>query len=384
MNWVLVLTMFCLLAFGVFAIYGASWTRDSGYLADSWNRQVKWIALGTFIFFGTSLIDYKWILWGAVPMYILGITCLVALRFLGVTSSGATSWMDLGFMNFQPSQLAVVSGILLLAVVLSRLQSFHHLFRHPLLRLAICAMIVIPPFLLILKEPDIGSAAVWLPVAGAMLLIGSIPFRYLTVIGLCGTMVIPVVYFFILENYQKSRVDTYLDMLMGRAYDEQGAGWVPKHCMIAIGSGGWEGKGFKTDNSVANLWLPEKVAINDFIFASIAEEHGFRGTMILISAQGFLLLQCLFVGFYSRDQLGRLVVVGVSGLIFTHIFMNVGMNILLVPITGLPLPLISYGGTFVLTLMFLLGLIQSVWVHRDSQSAERAERGGRLVVGRGR
>lgn len=376
MNWVLVLTIFSLLVFGVFAIYGASWTRDSDYLADSWNRQVVWIAIGTFIFFGTSLIDYRWIVWGAVPMYILGVSCLIALRFLGVTSSGATSWINIGFMNFQPSQLAVVSGILLLAVVLSRLQSFHHFFRHPLLRLVICGIIVVPPFLLVLKEPDIGSAAVWLPVAGAMLLIGSIPFRYLTVVALCGTMVVPVVYFFILQNYQKKRVDTYLDMLMGRAYDEQGAGWVPKHCMIAIGSGGWEGKGFKTDNSVANLWLPEKVAINDFIFASIAEEHGFRGAMILISAQGLLLLQCLFVAFYSRDQLGRLIVVGVSALLFTHIFMNIGMNMLLVPITGLPLPLISYGGTFVLTLMFLLGLIQSVWVHRDSQSTERSGRRG--------
>ncbi len=376
MNWVLVLTIFSLLVFGVFAIYGASWTRDSDYLADSWNRQVVWIAIGTFIFFGTSLIDYRWIVWGAVPMYILGVSCLIALRFLGVTSSGATSWINIGFMNFQPSQLAVVSGILLLAVVLSRLQRFHHFFRHPRLRRGICGIIVVPPFLLVLKEPDIGSAAVWLPVAGAMLLIGSIPFRYLTVVALCGTMVVPVVYFFILQNYQKKRVDTYLDMLMGRAYDEQGAGWVPKHCMIAIGSGGWEGKGFKTDNSVANLWLPEKVAINDFIFASIAEEHGFRGAMILISAQGLLLLQCLFVAFYSRDQLGRLIVVGVSALLFTHIFMNIGMNMLLVPITGLPLPLISYGGTFVLTLMFLLGLIQSVWVHRDSQSTERSGRRG--------
>ena len=168
-------------------------------------------------------------------------------------------------------------------------------------------------------------------------------------------------------------------MLMGRAYDEQGTGWVPKHCMIAIGSGGWEGKGYKTGNSVANLWLPEKVAINDFIFASVAEEHGFRGSMILISAQGLLLLQCLFVAFYSRDQLGRLIVVGVSMLIFTHIFMNIGMNILLVPITGLPLPLISYGGTFVLTLMFLLGLVQSVL--GPSRIPERRTRRARRISG---
>ena len=203
MNWILVLTMFCLLVFGVFAIHGASWTRDSGYLADSWNRQAIWIAIGTFIFFGTSLIDYRWILWGAVPMYILGICSLVTLRFLGVTSSGrrvGSTWAYEfpalpagGRLRNSPSRCRPESATEFPSSVPSSSSAPHHLRddRHP-------------PFLLILKEPDIGSAAVWLPVAGAMLLIGSTPFRYLTVIALCGTMVVPVVYFFVLENYQRA------------------------------------------------------------------------------------------------------------------------------------------------------------------------------------
>ncbi|MFV1993961.1 MAG: FtsW/RodA/SpoVE family cell cycle protein [Verrucomicrobiales bacterium] len=376
MNWVLVLTMFCLLVFGVFSIYGASWTRESEYLRNSWNRQIVWIAVGTGVFFVTALIDYRWVNWGAIPLYLGSLALLIALLFLGVEKSGARSWLDIGGFSLQPSQPAITSGILLLALVLSRLQSMHRFFRHPFVRLLACGLIFVPPFLLVLKEPDIGSAAVWLPVVGAMLLVGSIPFRYLIVITLAGTMVVPVTYFFVLKSYQKARIDTYLDMLMGRPFDEQGAGWVPRHCMIAIGSGGWEGKGFRTRSSVSNTWLPEDVVINDFIFATIAEEQGFRGAMILLSGQALLLLQCIFVAFYARDQFGRLICVGVITLIFTHVFMNAGMNILLVPITGLPLPLISYGGTFVLVIMFLLGLVQSVWVHRDAAIAEKEKAPG--------
>ncbi len=365
LNWVLVLTMYSLLIFGVFSIHGASWTRDSDYLVNSWNRQVTWIAIGTAVFFVVSLVDYRWIHWGAIPLYFAALGLLIALKFFGVEKSGAKSWIEIGGFSLQPSQAAITGGILLLALVLSRLPTLLPFFRHPFLRLLICGAIMLPPFLMVLKEPDIGSAAVWLPVVGGLLIVGSIPFRYLIVLVLAGTMVVPVVYFFVLENYQKDRIDTYLNMLTGKAYDERGAGWVPKHCMIAIGSAGWEGKGFKTKNSVANTWLPEDVVINDFIFATVAEEHGFRGAMILVSGLAFLLLQCVFVAFYSRDQLGRLIVVGIIMLVFTHIFMNVGMNVLLVPITGLPLPFISYGGTFTLILMFLLGLTQSVWVHRD-------------------
>jgi rod shape determining protein RodA len=376
-NWVLALTMFCLLVFGVFAIYGASWTRHDPiteeWMTMPWNRQVVWILVGTCLFFAASLIDYRWVAWGAIPMYFVGLGLLVAVKKFGSEKSGAQSWIDIGAFSLQPSQAAITAGILLLALVLSRLQLVHHIFRHHLLRLVACGLIVLPPMALILEEPDIGSAAVWMPVVGAMLLVGSIPFRYLTVMALCGTMVVPVLYFFVLKPYQKGRIETYLDMLSGRDYDEQGSGWVPKHCMIAIGSGGWDGKGFKTRNTVSNTWLPKDVVINDFIFSTIAEEHGYRGAMILVSCQALLLLQCIFVAFYSRDQLGRLICVGTITLIFTHTFMNVGMNILLMPITGLPLPLISYGGTFVVVLMFLLGLIQSVWVHRNLGSGSDRE-----------
>jgi rod shape determining protein RodA len=364
-NWIMVLTMFGLLIFGIFSIHSAGWTRDEDHLKFLWNRQIIMIAIGTAAFFVAALIDYRWLVWIAVPFYLFAVGLLISLRFFGVEKSGAVSWLQIGTFVFQPSQVAIASGIILFAVVLGKLHNVHKIFRNHFLRLALSGLVMVPPFLLVLTESDLGSAAVWLPVLISMLLIGSIPFRYLISLLLTGSMVIPVVYFFVLKEYQKARIDTYVKIVTGQEYDERGDGWVPKHLQIAIGSGGWKGKGYKTEKSVSNTWLPKDVVTNDFIFAPVAEEHGFRGAMLLISCLAFLILQALFVAFYARDQFGRLLIIGIVALIFTHSFMNIGMNINLVPITGLPLPFVSYGGTFTVILMFLLGVVQSVWVHRD-------------------
>ncbi|MEM7144015.1 MAG: FtsW/RodA/SpoVE family cell cycle protein [Verrucomicrobiota bacterium] len=371
-NWILVLTMYGLLIFGIFSIHAAGWTRDEAHLQLLWNRQVIMIAIGTVFFFTAALIDYRWLVWISVPFYLFGIGLLIALRIpgFGVEKSGAVSWLQIGTFTFQPSQIAIASGIILFAVILGKLHNVHKIFRNHFLRLALAGLVMAPPFFLVLTESDIGSAAVWLPVLASMLLIGSIPFRYLISLILVGTMIIPVVYFFVLKDYQKARIDTYIKIVSGKEYDERGDGWVPKHLQIAIGSGGWKGKGYKTERSVSNTWLPKDVVINDFIFAPVAEEHGFRGAMLLISGLAFLILQALFVAFYARDQFGRLLIIGIVALIFTHCFMNIGMNINLVPITGLPLPFVSYGGTFTVIVMFLLGVVQSVWVHRDIRVKE--------------
>jgi rod shape determining protein RodA len=219
-------------------------------------------------------------------------------------------------------------------------------------------------------EPDIGSAFVWAPVTAAVLLVGSIPYRYLISIFLIGMAIIPIGFHFGLKDYQKARITTFIKLLQDQKIDVRGDGWVPHHIRLAIGSAGWEGKGYlasRTEDKRTVLrmgFIPKDVAINDFIFAVIAEEHGFRGSMLLLFAQALLLLLCLVVAFFARDATGRLIVTGVVALIFSHIFMNVGMDINLTPITGLPLPLISYGGTFMVIILFLLGMVQSVWVHR--------------------
>ncbi|MEM7387098.1 MAG: FtsW/RodA/SpoVE family cell cycle protein [Verrucomicrobiota bacterium] len=380
LNWVVFLTMVGLLIFGVFAVYSASWMRTSEYLVNSYLRQINWIVLGFVVFFVTSLIDYRWVRYLAVPSYVLGLLCLIALRFIGEEKNQAVSWLPLpGGIGFQPSQVAIVAGILCLALLLGEMHHFHPVFRHHLLRLAVAGGLSAVPFFLIVLEPDVGSAFVWIPSVACILLVASIPFRYLIVITQLGLLAVPIAYWFVLKDYQKERIDTFKNMLTGAQVDERGAAWVPRHCVMAVGSAGWAGKGFKGQKlkrqfpdkktiTEMNGFIPATVAINDFIFAVIAEEQGFRGSTILITAYLLLLLQCLFIAFYSRDQLGRLLVAGIVGLFFAHIFLNIGMNILLVPVTGLPLPLISYGGTFIVICMFLLGLVQSVWIHRNDTS----------------
>ncbi len=377
MNWPLFATMAALLIFGVFAIYSACWMREAEGLDDKWRDQIIFIVIGLVAYFAASLIDYRWVVWVGIPFYLLGIGLLLYTLFAGVEIYGQKGWMRLpGGFTLQTSQVAIAGGIIFMSIILSHMHRLHPLFRNHFLRLIAAGLAGGIPFLLVLASGDFGSAIVWLPVIGAMVLVGSIPFRYLIVVVLCGTLFVPVAFFFGLKDYQKKRITVQIDMLMGRKVDTLGAAYSAHYNLLAIGSGGFSGKGFKsTDTINYKKFISPHTAINDFVFAVLAEEHGFRGGVMMLS--GFLLLQmlCLFVAFYSRDMMGRLIVVGVVGLFFAHIFQNVGMNLLIMPITGIPLPLISYGGTFVIIVMFLLGLVQSVWVHRsyDEETTEKPE-----------
>lgn len=381
LNWVVVITMLGLCAFGIFAIYSASWMRESAYVSDSFERQIKWFCIGLAVFFVTSLIDYRWIRWLALPSYLLGVALLVLLQFkgVGVTLSGAESWLKIPGTNFQfqPSQVAIVSGIMILSVALGELHRVHPVFRNHMLRLAISLVLVSVPFILIALEPDVGSACVWGPVAACMLLVANIPFRYLIVLTLLALIAMPMVYWFALQDYQKARIRVFLQAIQGEEVDRRGEGYATSRVIVAVGSAGWEGKGHKGSRikqvdpdakTMSELGLVgPNVDISDYIFGVIGEEHGYRGSMIVITAFLLLILQCLFIAFYSRDQMGRLLVVGGVMVLFVHVFLNIGMTIQLVPITGLPLPFISSGGTFLVTCMFLMGIVESVWVHRNEE-----------------
>ncbi len=387
MNWVLFFTMVGLLIFGVSAIYSASWMREGVHAAlrDKWRTQAILAIAGLVPYFLASLVDYKWMKWLALPFYSLGMLLLLLLFVVGGDSDGVVSSgevyeqtlsLSLGPLSFQPSQVAMAGGIVLIALILSHLHRIHPFFRNPFVRLCLAGMVGAIPCLIVLKQGDFGSAFVWLPVVGAMFLVGNIPFRYLITIVLIGTLVIPYGYYFGLKEYQKRRITVQFDMLMGKKVDTLGAAYSAHNNLLAIGSAGFTGKGFKSEDTVnAKGFISPPTAINDFIFVVLAEEHGFRGAVLLLSAFLLLLLQCLFVAFYSRDMFGRLIVVGVVGLIFAHIFQNVGMDLLIMPITGIPLPLISYGGTFIIIVMSLLGLVQSVWVHRNVAEKSRNQPG---------
>ena len=358
LNWVLLLTMLALAIFGVVAIYSATYMREDSVATEFWRKQANWVAVGFLAFMVTSLIDYRWVRWGALPMYLAGIVFLVLTKFIGSKVYGARSWLHVGPINFQPAQLAVVAGIMVLSLFLS-----HNQFRdlHPMLRLLFCGVIVGAPCLLIMLQPDLGETIIWGPVLLALLFVGGIPLRYLLCILLIAAAFIPIAINLGLKPYQQERITAFINPEI----DKQGSAWAINQSLIAIGSGGWSGKGFKAPNTQIEMgFLPATAVHNDYIFSAVGEQWGFVGGIFLISAFALLLLTCLFVGFFAGDQFGLLLVIGITSLVFTHIFQNIGMTISLLPITGVPLPLISYSGSFVLMIMFGLGIVNSVWIHR--------------------
>lgn len=376
MNWVLVLVMYGLLIFGVFMIESAarhvSMTKDNlaqfgsagAYFAS---KQKMFILIGSVAYFVAAFIDYRWIRWLGIPFYVVS----MGLMVVAMQQDDSVHQLKLGGLSFQPAQLGITAGILLIAWLVQDLPKLHRWFGAPFIRIGIIGVVAAVPFLMVMKMGDMGSALVWIPVLIVALLIGGIPFRYLTCMTFFGAGVIPLLYFVALPLVSKrgpERIDVWLRMMQGREVDISGDAYAPHNVSMAVGKAGWKGVGWKATAEKGSLhdkgFIPRDTAHNDYIFAVIAEELGFRGSLLLLTAFALLLIQGLFIAFYSRDVSGRLLVCLVVALFFAHIFESIGMCILITPITGIPLPLVSYSGTFVVICMFLLGLVQSVWIHR--------------------
>ncbi|MEA3210165.1 MAG: rod shape determining protein RodA [Chthoniobacter sp.] len=354
MNWILVALAIVISVAGVVAVYSATYFRTEEY----WHKQAIWVAGGLVLFIVTSLIDYRWVKWIALPMYLVSIVFVIlTYTSLGEEHGGAKCWLHLpGIGTFQPSQMALIAGILTLGLVLSQFRRLH-----PMLKLIFVGAIVGGPMLLILKQPDFGMTMVWVPVVLTMLFVGGMPKRYLISLLLLGIAALPVMINFKLKDYQRARIIAFIDP----AIDPLGAGWAINQSLIAIGSGGFSGKGFMaTGTQVEQGFIPGTTVHTDYIYTAIGEQFGFLGGAILISLFGVLLLAMLVTAHQAADDLGLLITVGFAAQIFFHVYQNIGMTIALMPITGLPLPLISYGGTFLVMIMFGLGLVNSVWVHR--------------------
>jgi rod shape determining protein RodA len=371
LNWPLVLTMYGLLVFGVFSIESAARHLENGgpWFAE---RQKTWILIGSAVYFATALIDYRWLRWLGLPLWLAGLG-LMAI-------SSGVGQVTLGSISFQPAQLILAGGLMLIGSLLQDLPRLGRkipkvgwLLDEPFLKILIVGVISGGSFLVVMGKGDMGSAIVWLPLAGVMLLVAGIPFRYLSALALVGIAILPIAFYIILPEVSErgpGRLDTYWRMLHGEEVDIQDEGYAAHRISVAVGKAGWSGTGWMADNSRGNSlhaagFIPKDTAHNDYIFAVIAEEHGFRGSLLLVTSFALLLVLCMFVGTYARDPMGRLIVAGTVAILFAHIFENIGMCVLITPITGIPLPLISYSGTFVLICMFLLGLVQSVWVHRS-------------------
>ena len=361
----LVLTALCVAS--VFIIKSA--TESNPQLQHAYSSQFGYLIAGAVVYLALALTPYVILVRLSPILYAVAVVLLVAVFVPGLKHKvfGADSWIKLGPLTFEPTEYAKLAYILGLAWFLRlRENAIQHLST---VLMAIGFTVV--PFILILKQPALGSAAVFFPICFCMLFAAGARLHYLLIPGVLVVGMTVLAYYWIhvwdrpvpfLKPYQLFRVKVFFDPSL----DPKGSGWQVDQSLIAIGSGGMNGKGMGEGSETALGYLPKNTSYNDLIFAVVGEVEGFRGAAALIICEGTVLLWCLWVAARARDKTGALVVVGIMAMLFTHIFVNIGMTIRLVPITGIPLPFISYGGTFVIACLAAMGLVQSVWVHRKN------------------
>ena len=388
-DWLLILALLGLMAIGVAFIYSATMVNPAAASApfhrQVWFKQGIWCAIGLAGAGLVCAINYQRIARFALIFYWTNILFLVAVLIPGIGSMryGARRWIDLGFFQFQPSEFAKLSLIFALAHFLSRPKDE---LRQGQIFFKALGMIVLP-FLLVFKEPDLGSALLLLPVGLAMMFVAGVPTQYLAklvaatavliLLLLVDVLFAPPQWQLKLEEYQRRRLLVFFgrdfaapnatekERLLARVA-QRNHSYNVEQAMISVGSGGLTGKGWMRGTQNALGYLPRAVAHNDFIFSVIAEESGFVGSVIVLTLYTVVLFVGIRIASEARDRLGKLLAVGVVTLLGCHVFINIGMNIRLMPVTGVPLPLLSYGGSSVLCSLIAAGLLQNVHIHRRS------------------
>jgi len=350
-----------------------------------WFRQLVWYGLGLCAAVAVCLVDYHTLARWAFVAYWVTILLLALVLVFGTVRYNARRWFDLGFFSLQPSEFAKLAFILAMGHFLSRPADE---LRDPMIFWKAIGLTLLP-FLLIIKEPDLGSALVLLPTGFAMMFVAGTPRRFL--LGLLGLGGVVAALFLMdvlfvtnakwripLHSYQRDRLLVYfgcdytdfappnatkeeLRRLRLKQMDDSSN---IRQALISVGSGGLTGKGWGQGTQKSLGFLPRSVAHNDFIFSVLAEEKGFVGSVTVLTLYAVVLFTGLRIAGQARDRLGRLVAVGVVALIFSHVFINIGMNIRLMPVTGVPLPLLSYGGSSVLVSLIAMGLMQNVYRYR--------------------
>lgn len=360
-DWIFVLTILALMVIGCAFIFSASHALGT---LRMFKMQIVWCLLGFALFMGIAIWDYrelrrlKWVVY-AVAVFLLTVV------FFCPSQSGAHRWIPLPGFNMQPSEVGKLAAILMLAGTIG--DPAHDV--RDWKTLGLCFGTVGFIFLLIGAEPDLSTSLVLVPITVLILYCAGMSMKPLWIAMGIGLVLLAVIYFWmkfdadsfpILKDYQKLRIKVFLNL----ANDPLGAEWNSTQSQIAVGSGGFSGKGFLKGTQNMLGFLPKTVAPTDFIFSVIAEESGFRGCVVLLSLYGLLLVRSMHAAMVASDLFGRLLAAGVTAMVFSHVFVNVAMTIGVIPITGLPLPMISYGGSFMLSMMVALGLVQSVYVRR--------------------
>ena len=357
LNWAIVLLLVAIACVGFLMLFSVA----GGSMSPWAEPQMKRFAAGLVLMFGIAMIPTWFLRNMAGVAYGISVLLLLAVEFFGSTGMGAQRWIDLGFMRLQPSELTKITLVLFLASYYDWLDVKKT--SRPIWVL-IPVLIVLVPTYLTLRQPDLGTALLLLFGGGGLMFLAGVSWLYFAgVIGAAGGLVAAVINsrgteWQLLKDYQYRRIDTFLDP----ASDPLGAGYHITQSKIALGSGGWTGRGFMQGTQSQLDFLPEKHT--DFIFTTLAEEFGFVGGISLLALYVLVIGFCVVSAMNNKDRFASLVTLGVALTFFLYFAVNMSMVMGLAPVVGVPLPLVSYGGSAMLVLMLAFGLVQSAHVHR--------------------
>ncbi|MDF2096950.1 rod shape-determining protein RodA [Fodinicurvata sp. CAU 1616] len=360
LNWGLVLLVLALAAVGTAMLYSAA---NGSFEPWAWAHMAR-VAGGLLLLLAVALTDIRLWFRAAYPFYALCLLLLIIVEVKGMVGMGAQRWINLGFMQLQPSELMKVALLLALARYFHGIA--HRDLRHPLYLLVPLAL-ALTPAALVLRQPDLGTAAMLLMGAGTLFFLAGVRLWKFALVAAGIGALVPIAWSF-LHDYQKRRVLVFLDP----STDPLGAGYHITQSKIALGSGGLFGKGFLEGTQGHLNFLPERQT--DFIFTMLAEEFGLVGALVLLGLYLLVFIYGVAIALSAGSQFGRLLAMGLTANLFFYVFINMAMVMGLLPVVGVPLPLVSYGGTVILTTMLSLGLILNVRIHRDYHIPRRGLR----------
>ncbi len=349
MDWGILICIVILLIVGLVGLFSA--TQGSNY--EEFKKQIMWLAISIPIMIILTFVDYNTISKISPILYIIIIIALIAVLFTE-SINGATSWFNVGAVSIQPAEFAKVIVIIALATYISRIQENGKDQISRPTRLLLALIIVVVPVLLIIKQPDYGTALTFIVATIFILFASGIKKRYIFIGILLVAILLPTLYFFVLPEHAKTRIDVFLNPDL----DPRGAGYNVIQSKLAIGAGEFWGMGLFKGNQTQLGFLYPKTT--DFIFAVIGEEMGFVVAATVIITYVVLITRAIFIAKTAKDNLGSYIAIGIAGILLFHMTENIGMTMGLLPITGVPLPFVSYGGSSLLTNLMMIGLLLNI------------------------
>jgi len=352
-DWTLLAIVLAIASIGIINLYSATAKMEMAG-TPLYVKQIFWLLIGLAVMGAIAFIEYRFFSDFAYIVYSIALFLLILVLGYGLITSGAQRWVKIGSLSFQPSEFVKLSLILALA-------KFFHRPSHPkgysLRELLLPFLLLLLPMILILKQPDLGTAIILLLVFFSILIFVKIRWSSLLTIGLAGGVALPLLWGF-LKEYQKKRIHTFFNPDL----DPLGAGYHLIQSKIAVGSGGILGKGFMKGTQCKLGFLPEQQT--DFIFSALGEEWGLIGSLFIVGIYFALILWGLRIAVQAKDRFGAILAFGVVAMLFWHIFINIAMVLGMMPVVGIPLPLLSYGGSFMISTLIGVGLLLNVSMRR--------------------